>query len=110
MRRRVWIMLGGAGVVAAAAVGVGVAAAANDDESETPITGDALQRASAAALEYTGGGRVTGTEVGDEESYYEVEVTMADGSQIDVQLDRNFAVVGGSIHHEQPGDQGDSGG
>jgi hypothetical protein len=103
-------MLGGAGVVAAAAVGVGIAAAANDDESETPITGDALQRASAAALEYTGGGRVTGTEVGDEESYYEVEVTMAGGSQIDVQLDRNFAVVGEAVDHEQPGDQDDSGG
>ena len=28
----------------------------------------------------TGGGTVTGTEVGDEESYYQVEVTLADGS------------------------------
>jgi hypothetical protein len=42
-----------------------------------------------------GGGRVTGTEVGDEESYYEVEVTLGDGTQIDVQLDRSFRVVGG---------------
>ncbi len=33
---------------------------------------------------------VTGTEVGDEESYYEVEVTKADGSQVDVQLNDNF--------------------
>jgi hypothetical protein len=36
---------------------------------------------------------VTDTEVGDEESYYEVEVTRDDGSQVDVQLDRDFNVV-----------------
>ena len=32
--------------------------------------------------------------MGDEESYYEVEVTRGDGSQVDVQLDRSFHVVG----------------
>jgi hypothetical protein len=37
---------------------------------------------------------VTDTEVGDEESYYEIEVTRDDGSQVDVQLDRSFQVVG----------------
>ena len=50
-------------------------------------------KASAAALDHTGGGQVTGTEVGDEESYYEVEVTLDDGTQVDVQLDESFAVV-----------------
>ena len=45
-------------------------------------------------MTFTGGGTVTGTEVGDEESYYEVEVTKADGSQVDVQLNDNFLVVG----------------
>lgn len=70
------------------------AATAAAGDSETPITGDALDRASAAALHFTGGGRVTGTEVGDEESLYEVEVTLPDGTQVDVQLDENFAVVG----------------
>jgi hypothetical protein len=43
-----------------------------------------------------GGGQVTETEVGDEESYYQVEVTRADGSQVDVQLDRGLQVVGQS--------------
>ena len=43
---------------------------------------------------HTGGGKVTETEVGDEESAYEVEVTRDDGSQVDVQLDRDFKVVG----------------
>ena len=51
-------------------------------------------RRRAAALEHTGEGRVTETEVGDEESYYEVEVTLDDGSQVDVQLDEEFNVVG----------------
>ncbi|MEO8092643.1 MAG: hypothetical protein ABI726_08050 [bacterium] len=64
------------------------------NEADVAINGSALDQASAAALEHTGGGQVTETEVGDEESYYEVEVSQADGSQVDVQLDRGFAVVG----------------
>jgi hypothetical protein len=81
--------------VAAVAVGAGVAVAQPPDDGEgTPITGDALAKASEAALAFTGGGTVTATEVGDEESLYEVEVTLADGSQTDVQLDENFVVVG----------------
>lgn len=48
---------------------------------------------------------MTGTEVGDEESYYEVEVTRDDGSQVDVQLDENFVVVGSStdVEHSDEG-------
>jgi uncharacterized membrane protein YkoI len=83
-------------VIAALAVGgVAIAGAAGDDDdgSERAISGTALDRASAAALDHTGGGRVTETEAGDEESYYEVEVTRGDGSQVDVQLNRDFEVV-----------------
>ena len=92
-------VLAGAAIAAAVAGGAGVAAAAGGpgDAVEGPdsgITGDALQQASAVALAEAGGGRVTGTEVGDEESFYEVEVTREDGSRIDVQLDQTFAVVG----------------
>ena len=95
-----------AGVVAAAAIGGGAAiAAGGDDSSDTPITGAALAKAKAAALAQTGGGKVTGTEVGDEESYYEVEVTRADGSQVDVQLDKSFAVVGSKADHEDGQEQ-----
>jgi uncharacterized membrane protein YkoI len=36
---------------------------------------------------------VTETEVGDEDAYYEVEVTLPDGREVDVHLDRSFAVV-----------------
>jgi hypothetical protein len=85
-------------VVVVGATGAGVAAATGgSDSTEGPdvaITGDALQKASDAALASTGGGRVTGTEVGDEESLYEVEVTLDNGDQVDVQLDEGFAVVG----------------
>lgn len=79
---------------AAVAIGTGIAAAQPDDGEGTPITGDALTKASQAALAFTGGGAVTATEVGDEESLYEVEVTLSNGNQVDVQLDQNFAVVG----------------
>ncbi|MET0739000.1 MAG: hypothetical protein ABW035_12040, partial [Acidimicrobiales bacterium] len=61
----------------------------------------------AAALAETGEGRVTETEVGDEDSFYEVEVTLDDGSQVDVQLDRDFQVVSSSTDHED--DAGDGG-
>jgi uncharacterized membrane protein YkoI len=74
--------------------GVAVAAGGDDDATETPITGAELARAKAAALAYTGAGKVTQTEVGDEESKYEVEVTLPDGKQVDVQLDGGFHVVG----------------
>ena len=53
---------------AAVAIGTGIAAAQPDDGEGTPITGDALTKASQAALAFTGGGTVTGSEVGDEES------------------------------------------
>ena len=43
---------------------------------------DALTRASAAALAEIEGGRVTGTEISDEDSYYEVEITLGDGQQV----------------------------
>jgi uncharacterized membrane protein YkoI len=73
---------------------------ADDDGPDRAITGDALRRASEAALKQTGGGRVTDTEVGDDGSYYEVEVTRADGSETDVHLDRNFRVVGTDRDYE----------
>ena len=93
-RTKMWIA-GGAAALLVAGTGAGIAAASgHSDDSEGPITGQALDQASAAALQETGGGRVTETEVGDEESYYEVEVTLDDGSQVDVQLDESLIVVG----------------
>ena len=80
--------------VGGAAVAVGTDEAGDDDATQESISGSALKKASAAALQETGGGEVTETEVGDEESYYEVEVTLDNGDQVDVQLDKDFNVVG----------------
>lgn len=101
MQRRTKAVIAGIAVVAAVGAGTTVALAggADDDATDAPITRPALEKASAAALDHTGGGRVTGTEVGDEESLYEVEVTLDDGSQVDVQLDESFAVVGDEAEH-----------
>jgi hypothetical protein len=96
----------GIAVVVLGGAGAAVVAATTGDDNSTPITGTELDRVSAAALAHTGQGRVTGTEVGDEESYYEVEVTLDNGSQVDVQLDKNFQVVGAAADAEN--DTGDS--
>jgi uncharacterized membrane protein YkoI len=95
MNKRTKIAIAAAAGLVVAAGGAGAAmAAGGGDDDEAPITGSDLDRATAAALDHTGEGRVTETEVGDEESLYEVEVTLDDGSQVDVQLDADFKVVG----------------
>lgn len=108
MQKRTKVLIGAAIGLAAIGAGAGVAVAGGEDESEgpdVPITGADLDRASRAALTHTGGGTVTDTEVGDEESYYEVEVTLDDGSQVDVQLDADFKVVS----DEKDSDTGEDG-
>lgn len=88
-------MAAGAAVLLTGGVaGAAVAGSADDDATDRPIPTADLERASDAALAETGGGTVTETEVDDEESKYEVEVTLDDGTQVDVQLDESFSVVG----------------
>ena len=94
-RKRTALIVAGAAVVTAGAIGGAAAlSSADDDATERPIPASQLEQAEQAALDQTGGGTVTGTEVDDEESRYEVEVTLEDGTQLDVQLDENFEVVG----------------
>jgi uncharacterized membrane protein YkoI len=64
-----------------------------DDGAGKAISGAALGKASAVAIDRVGGGRVTGSELQDEEGYYEIEVTRDDGSQVDVHLDSHFNVL-----------------
>jgi uncharacterized membrane protein YkoI len=107
MQKRSKVAVGLAATALAVGAGAGIAVASgagDDDATERSITGDALDKASAAALAHTGGGTVTETEVGDEESKYEVEVTLDDGSQVDVQLDNNFQVVGSEGDDDGSGD------
>ena len=103
MTKRSKILTAGVAALAVAAGGVGVAVAGGGDDAEAPIRGSALEKASAAALEHTRGGRVTDTEVGDEESLYEVEVTLADGTEVAVQLDRGFKVISGEADKSDDG-------
>ena len=92
-RKRIAIIIAGAAVVTAGTVGAARALSA-DDAQDRPIPASDLDQASQAGLVETGGGKVTGTEIDDEESKYEVEVTLDDGTQVDVQLDEDFQVVG----------------
>ena len=90
------VLIGIAAVAVLATGGAAIAGATgggDDDATDKPIAGKALDQAEAAALKSTGGGKVTETEVGDEEGYYEVEVTRGDGSQVDVHLDQGFKVL-----------------
>ena len=109
MNKRVRNTLLSVGAVAALGLGgaaiAGATGGGDDDGSDQAISGKALDRASAAALAHTGGGRVTGTEAGDEEGAYEVEVTKADGSQVDVHLDKSFAVIDAKADKEDSGQE-----
>lgn len=92
MRLRTKVIIA-SGVITAAGIGAGVAIATNDTDTPISDTSD-RERAEQVVLDHVGEGRVTETEEGDEESYYEVEVTRDDGSQVDVQLDRDLDVIG----------------
>jgi uncharacterized membrane protein YkoI len=102
--KRTGLIAGVATVLALGGAGAAIASG-DDDHSDRAITGAALEKARAAALAETGGGRVTATEVDDEESRYEVEVTLENGDQVDVQLDEAFTVVG-TEGEAEPDDEG----
>ncbi len=98
-------------VVAVGALAIGGAAIAgaaggDDDATDKPISGSALSKASAAALEHTGGGTVTETEAGDEEGAYEIEVKLRDGSSADVHLNKDFKVLS-QVSDDDKGDEKD---
>jgi uncharacterized membrane protein YkoI len=89
-------------------VGAGVAYATgsgDEDSSEQQATGAGIEKAKSVALDHTNGGQVSGTEVGDEEGYYEVEIIRDDGSQVDVHLDRDFNVLSTPADYEGPDDK-----
>lgn len=103
-RKKIALTGAAAAALVLAAGGVAIAGSGDDDASDTPIPSPALEQAEDAALAETGGGQVTETEVGDEESYYEVEVTLDNGDQVDVQLDEDFTVVGSETDSESETD------
>ena len=96
-KKTIWIT--GAAIAAVLVVGgAGLAIADPFDGpfgTDGPLTGGTLDKASAAALDAVGSGTVTDTEAGsgDDAHAYEVEVTLADGTDVDVALDKSFAVL-----------------
>lgn len=98
-------------VAAIAALGVGGvtiagAAGGDDDASQKSISANTLEKASAAALDHTGGGEVTETEAGDEEGAYEIEVRREDGSSVDVHLNKDFELLS-QVNDDDKGDKKD---
>jgi uncharacterized membrane protein YkoI len=92
-RNRVLVALTGAILAGGIAAGT-VAAAGGGDDEEPSVTGPEADRASAAALEVTGGGRANSVERDSEDgAVWEVEVTRPDGATVDVRLDGSYRVV-----------------
>jgi uncharacterized membrane protein YkoI len=95
-----WIAMAGLAVAMAG----GIAAAATGGDTDQELTGSTHDRAVAAALAATGGGTVLETEAGDDGAAYGVEVRLADGRQVEVQLDQAFRVVGREADEDRPGE------
>jgi hypothetical protein len=102
-KKVVLIALGAAAVVGVTA---GVAGPGGSDSDE-PLTGSALDQASAAALEHTGGGTVVDSETGDDGAAYGIEIKLADGRQVEVSLDSNFNVIGQENDDDSSGESDD---
>lgn len=96
-KKTIWIT--GAAVATVLVVGgAGLAIADPFDGSfgnDGPLTGDTLDRASTAALDAVGSGTVTDSDLGDDDDAqaYEIEITLADGTDVDVALDDTFGVL-----------------
>ena len=89
-------LTGAVAAVALIGVGTGAAVAATSGDDEEPLTGSNLDKATAAALEETEGG--------DDGADYSVEVRLDDGSQVEVNLDKNFNVIGNEADDDGPND------
>jgi outer membrane lipoprotein SlyB len=86
-------LTGAAVAVALVGGGTGVAVAATSGDDEQPLSGSTLDRA------------VVETEAGDDGAAYSVEVRLDDGSQVEVNLDRDFTVIGHEADDDGPNDQ-----
>lgn len=90
-RKTRWI---GGGALAVALIGGGTGVAIATGGEDRPLTGSALEKATAAALQHTGGGTVIETEAGEDGAAYGVEIRLDDGRVVEIDLDANFQVIG----------------
>ena len=105
MNIKTWLVAAAVAMLLLVGAGVAYATGSGGDDSEQQASGSGIEKAKNVALDYTNGGHVSGTEVGDEEGYYEVEITKDDGSQVDVHLDKDYTVLSTPDDHESPGDK-----
>lgn len=103
MNKRTRWLLGSALALSMVGAGVGIGLADTNSESGEeaegtdsgqPLTGTDRESVEAAALKSVGGGTVTEVEVGDDGAAYGVEIRRDDGSQVEVNLDESFTVIG----------------
>jgi uncharacterized membrane protein YkoI len=80
-----------------------VAEAAGGDDDQ-PISSEARDKCIAAALAEYPGGTVTETEADNDSAPYEVEVRLEDGSQVEVNLNRDCQVIGQEADDDGPND------
>jgi hypothetical protein len=99
-----------AGIAAAVVLVVGGAGAVRAASGDVPLEGVDFDQATASALRHVGGGTVVETEVGDDGAAFEVEVRLDDGSQVAVELDESFNVIGSGADDDgsNDGDQTES--
>ncbi len=89
--RRKRVLVPAVAVVVLGVGGTAWAATASADQ----VGGSERDRVSAAALRAAGDGRVTHVETSDDRGEaYEVEVTRADGTEVDLSLDDQLSVIG----------------
>ena len=117
---RRWIA-SGATVAALVAAVTGTAVAQSGEQDDVPVRAEALEQVTDAAIDHLGEGRVTDTEVEDDEAepddeddaeseevetegLYEVEVTLDDGRQVELELDAQFNVVDEELEDDDEDD------
>lgn len=94
MKMKMKLIAAGAVAAALAAGGAGAALATGGDDGEGGLAGPQADRAIAAALKITGGGKANAVERdGEKGATYEVEVTKPDGTTADVRLDGAYRLV-----------------
>jgi len=105
VKSKTWFIAGAVLALAVAGGGAGIGFAMGGGDDDQPLTGTALEKASEAALNHTGGGSVIETEVGDDGAAYGVEVRLDDGSVVEVGLDENFNIIGQAADDDGADDQ-----
>jgi hypothetical protein len=103
MNSRKWIASAAVAAIVVA-VGAGIVLGGSNGDTDTPLSGSALEQAEAAALAHTGGGTVIESEVGDGSAAYGVEVRLDDGTVVEIQLDDAFNIIGSEADDDSAAD------